>query len=70
MAEKHRLRRNRLGTVINETSKIQEEALILSISSVQDQLRRKFPGIRLRHDTSLKLVSIIASLKMALLTLF
>jgi type II restriction enzyme len=63
MAEKHRLRRNRLGTIINETSKKQEEDLTLAISSVQDLLRKKFPGIRLRHDANLKLVSIIASLK-------
>lgn len=63
MAEKNRLRRNRAGTVINETSKKQEVALSVAISSVQQMLSKKFPGIRLHHDSSLKLVSIIASLK-------
>lgn len=63
MAEKHRLRKNRAGTVINETSKKQEEALSVAIRTVRDQLAKKFPGIQLQHDSNLKLSSIIESLK-------
>jgi type II restriction enzyme len=63
MAEKHRLRKNRAGTVINKTSKKQEAELSVAISAVQGQLAKKFPGIRLQHHSDLKLVSIIASLK-------
>ena len=63
MAEKHRLRRNRAGTVINETSKKQEADLTVAITAVREQLVKKFPGIRLHHDSNLKLISIIASLK-------
>jgi type II restriction enzyme len=63
MAKKQDLRKQRVGTVINGTSKRQENALSRALISVRDQLQVKFPGISLKHESQWFLTSIIANLK-------
>lgn len=62
MAEKHRLRKNRNGSIINKTSKKQEAELTKAINYVQETLSKKFPGICLRHESNLKLSTVVKSL--------
>ena len=47
MSNKTQLRQDRLNTVINTTSKQQEESLTLAVSDVCDALQKKIPGIQL-----------------------
>lgn len=63
MAEKHRLRINRAGTVINRTSKRQEEALTYALDVVCHNLKEKFPGITLNHEPSWYLRAIVKDLR-------
>ena len=65
MSNKHDLRTQRAGTIINITSKRQEHALGLALVSVCEMLETKFPGITLRHESQWFLAAVIASLKAA-----
>lgn len=63
MAKKSDLRRQRQGTVINAISKKQEKELDKALNSVCKKLQKKFPGIRLKHETQWFLKDVVASLK-------
>lgn len=63
MSHKKDLRKQRVGTVINFTSKQQEKALSRALFSVCQQLHDKFPGITLRHQPEWLVSSVIANLK-------
>jgi type II restriction enzyme len=63
MSHKKDLRKQRVGTVINLTSKQQEKALSRALSSVCEQLYVKFPGITLRHQSEWLVSSVIENLK-------
>lgn len=62
MAGKDQLRRLRKDTVINQTSKRQEQALDRALKGVQRRLRKRFPWIRLEHQTSWMLVDVVERL--------
>lgn len=63
MAKKNDLRIQRAGTVINSKSKRQERTLDNVLSSLQGELKKKFPGISLRHDSQLKLEDVVERLR-------
>ena len=63
MAKKQDLRSQRLGTIINVTSKRQEQALTKALVSVCKNLEVKFPGIRLKHEAQWLLPAVVAELK-------
>jgi type II restriction enzyme len=63
MSNKKNLRLQRDGTIINITSKRQEKALSHALVTVCDQLNKKFPGIKLRHQAEWLLSEVIANLK-------
>lgn len=63
MARKEDLRRQRKGTVINVTSRRQEETLIKAIFRVEKSIRRKFPQIQLCHDSKWMLHDVVSVLK-------
>jgi hypothetical protein len=63
MAKKRDLRAQRLGTIINVTSKRQEQALTKAMLEVCDQLLKKFPGIKLKHEAQWLLPAVVADLK-------
>jgi type II restriction enzyme len=61
MAEKHRLRRNRAGTILNLTSKQQETALGKALKRATAQLVQDF-RLRLVHKKSWQLTDIVQHL--------
>lgn len=63
MANKKQLSELRQGTVINKKSKRQEKSLDTVIEYVCNELRKKFPNIKLHHDKQWLLKDIVASLK-------
>jgi len=63
VARKHQLRRQRTGTVINETSFRQERALSIALGYVKTELEQKFPGIRLCHESQWNLKDVVARLR-------
>ena len=63
MAKKQDLRSQRLGTIINVTSKRQEQALTKALVSVCNNLENKIPGIRLKHEAQWLLPAVVAELK-------
>jgi len=62
MSDKPRLRQQRAGTVINNTSKRQEKALDKAMERVCAALLEDFPGIRLVHDPQWKLEDVVSRL--------
>lgn len=62
MSKKHDLRNQRVGTVINRTSKRQEKALDRALIGVQEQLKVRFPWIQLEHQLSWLLADVVSSL--------
>lgn len=62
MADKHRLRTQRTGTVINATSKDQEKEIIQSLLHVEHELKRRF-DLFLFHEKQLFLKDVVAELK-------
>jgi type II restriction enzyme len=65
MSKKQDLRKQRVGTVINVTSKRQEHALSRALIAVCEELELKFPGIKLKHESQWFLPAVIADLKAA-----
>ncbi|MBK6729301.1 MAG: type II restriction endonuclease [Xanthomonadales bacterium] len=65
MAKKQELRKQRVGTVINTRSKIQEKSLDIAISGVRDRLREKFPGVEFDHERQWLLKSVVEGLSQA-----
>lgn len=63
MAKKHDLRAQRAGTIINATSKRQEQALTKALVKVCERLHEKFPGIVLRHESQWLLPVVVAELQ-------
>lgn len=63
MSDKHRLRKQRYGTVINLTSKQQEKALNRALLGVCKALKKKFPDIRLQHRPEWLLRDVIARMR-------
>ena len=63
MSDKHRLRGQRAGTVINLTSRQQEKALSRAMLGVCDDLNRRFTGIRLEHEGQWRLQDVVATLR-------
>lgn len=63
MARKDDLRIQRTGTVINATSKQQEKALTKAMIRVEQELYKKFPGIKLDHSNRLLLSEAVADLR-------
>lgn len=63
MARKEDLRKQRKGTIINETSKRQEALLPKALSIIVSKLMKKFPSIELHHEKSWPLPNIINKLK-------
>lgn len=63
MSDKHRLRVQRAGTIINLTSKQQEKALGKALARVRRALERKFPGIRLHHRAEWLLREVVANMR-------
>lgn len=64
MAQKHQLRRQRAGTVINVTSKKQESDVIQALMKVVEYLDTKFGNkIALVHEKQWYLKDIVAELK-------
>lgn len=61
MAEKHRLRRNRAGTIINLTSKQQESNLGQALELATAQLLKDF-GLKMSHKKKWKLPEIVERL--------
>ena len=64
MARKDDLRQQRTGTVINETSKLQEQKLENSVWRVIDALNEEFPGITLQLKKQWRLKDIVADLRL------
>lgn len=62
MAGKSDLRVQRLGTVINATSKHQEKALRRAVERVVQNIGGAFPGIRLHFETEWKLKYVVEQL--------
>lgn len=62
MAEKHRLRLNRAGTVINLTSKQQESEIGQALEHTVVRVLDEF-GLQLRHRTSIPLEEIVGRLR-------
>lgn len=62
MAKKHQLRSLRAGTVINTTSKRQEDEVIIALRSVEAQIREKFQ-VKLEWKRSWRLADIVAGLR-------
>jgi type II restriction enzyme len=62
MSDKSRLREQRAGTVINNISKRQEQALDRAMKRVSAALLEDFPGIRLVHDSQWKLQDVVSRL--------
>jgi len=63
MAEKHRLRKNREGTVINATSKQQEKVLFKALYKVEEYLVHSFADVRLLHEKQLYLKDAVKNLR-------
>jgi len=63
MSKKDDLRIQRSGTVINTTSKCQEVELGKALRVVCDRLKRKFPGITLKHESQWLLRVVVDGLK-------
>lgn len=63
MSKKSVLRKQRKNTVINATSKQQEEALIRAITYVEKRISEKFPTLTLSHKSRIYLSTIVSSLK-------
>ena len=59
MARKPDLRIQREGTIINTTSKRQENVLVKAVRKVERHLNKTFPGIRLHHVYEWKLKSVV-----------
>jgi type II restriction enzyme len=62
MAEKHRLRKNRYGTVINATSTKQELALADALVITSEAITERF-GLALRHDKRVMLKDVVEQLR-------
>lgn len=65
MANKHELRDQRAGTIINQVSTKQEQLLLHAISRVRKSLLERFPGICLEWKQKLFLCEVIESLKVS-----
>lgn len=63
MASKHRLRRQRAGTVINATARQQETDLVKALTRTARHLDRKFPGFEFRHAKLWYIVDIVRELQ-------
>jgi len=63
MSKKQELRDQRKGTVINTTSKCQEQALVRAIKKVCDELNKTFDGIRLIHESQWFLSDVVQLLR-------
>lgn len=64
MARKHQLRKQRLGTVINVTSKKQESDIIKALRQVEDRLNQTFATkISLAHEKQWYLKDIVAEIR-------
>ncbi len=63
MSDKHRLRKQRAGTVINLTSRQQEKVLIKALVRVCEALEEQFPKIRLVHRTQWFLRDVVETLQ-------
>lgn len=63
MSDKHRLRGQRAGTVINLTSKQQEKALSRALVGVCKDLSKKFPGLVFDHQGQWLLRDVVAMLR-------
>ena len=62
MARKHQLREQLAGTVINLSSKRQEERLGHALTAVAERLQAEF-GVRLHHDREWKLAAVVSRLR-------
>lgn len=62
MSKKDDLRKQRAGTIINNTSKRQEKALDKAVKRVSLDLLNEFGGIKLFHETQWKLADVIEKL--------
>jgi len=62
MADKHKLRENRDGTIINRKSKKMEKTVIVALSKVADNIKEKF-AVSLDHVTDLYLKDVIIELQ-------
>lgn len=63
MSDKTRLRGQRAGTVINNTSKKQEKEVIAALKEVQERLLRAFPSVKLRHEPLILLKDVVDHLR-------
>ncbi len=62
MSRKNALRAQRLGTILNTRSKIQEKSLMTAVLDVVERLGKQFPFIELDHVSEWKLKCIIENL--------
>lgn len=63
MSKKNELRQQRLDTIINHKSKLQDKNLEVAVGSVVAELEKRFPGLKTSHARDWKIRDVVGRLK-------